>query len=115
MTGNHYRQGDHYEKRVKADLEANGYAVWQTRQSRSPADLVAIKPGQTLLVQVKAGRTMLSHDEWNALYELGRSAAAVTVVADRAGRSIRYREVLGRHSAHSAIWPCQPWLPDFLR
>jgi Holliday junction resolvase len=76
-----YRIGDYHEKRVREHLRGNGYHVWQSRGSKSPVDLIAIKPGQVLLVQVKAGTARLSHEDWNLLYELARQCGALAIEA----------------------------------
>ena len=54
---NSAHQGRRVEHLVRADLEANGYAVVRAAASKGPADLVAFKPGQVLLVSVKRTST----------------------------------------------------------
>jgi Holliday junction resolvase len=114
MPNPHYRAGDHFEKRVADHLRADGYAVWQTRGSKSPADLIAIKPGETLFVQVKAGATTLDHAEWNALIHTAIIAGALPIIADRDGRGIRYRRILGGHTERSRDWPTEPFTTDIV-
>ena len=63
-----YKRGDYYEKKVAALLRSEGYWVWQTRGSKGAADLIALKAGQLMLVQVKGGKSWVTHEAWNALY-----------------------------------------------
>jgi hypothetical protein len=117
----YYEQGNYYEARTATLLRAEGYEVWQTRQSRGAADLIAIKPGQVVLVQVKSGIKAISHDGWNSLYRLSLGLRAVPVVADwrertRAepgrGRVMHLRRITGMHQAHKQTWPCVTWHLD---
>lgn len=50
---NHYRSGRDFEHRVRADLAEHGYFVVRAAGSKTKADLIAIKPGQALIVQCK--------------------------------------------------------------
>jgi Holliday junction resolvase len=118
MVNNEYRRGDTFEKRVMAELTADGYACWQTRGSKSPADIVAIKPGETLLVQAKSGRTRPSHAEWNALHDLAARVGAVPLVATRhadgphGAMVTEYVHLIGAHWLHAHEWPSERWYPD---
>lgn len=115
MPNPQYRSGNQFERRVAEQLRGDGYVVYQTRGSKSVADLVAFKPGQVLLVQAKSGATRISGTEWNLLLELARRAGAVPLLADRTGpalRRIRYQRLTGPHTPHSRSWPCEPWTPD---
>jgi len=115
MPNPRYRSGDRFEKRVLDDLETNGYHATQSRNSRGLADLFALKYGQVLLVQVKAGLTGLTHAEWNGLYELATRVGAIPLVADRDPqhpRQIRYRRISGPHSERRHDWPALPWTAD---
>jgi Holliday junction resolvase len=117
-----YRRGNTYEVRVKLALERDGYRVWQSRGSKSPADLIALKPGQTLLIQVKSGPTepgveSLPGASWNALWDLAQQVDAEAIIADRdpdRQRRIRYRRITAAHQPRRQSWPCQPWRPDTL-
>ena len=48
-----YAAGRRVEYAIRDDLTANGYEVVRAASSKGPADLVAFKPGQVLLVNVK--------------------------------------------------------------
>jgi len=107
-----YQKSDWFEKRILADLRTQGYVAWQTRGSKSPADIVALKCGQTLLVQVKSGKATMGHDEWNKLYDLAKRVNAQAILAERAARKIRYRCLVGWHRARSRYWPCETFVLD---
>jgi Holliday junction resolvase len=110
-----YRRGIHLEQRCAEVLRRDGYIVYASRGSKSPSDLVALKTGQVLLIQVKSGTATISGTEWNLLLELARRAGALALVADRtgpAGRVIRWRRITGPHPPHSRTWPCENWTPD---
>jgi Holliday junction resolvase len=107
-----YQKGDHFEKRVLGDLRTQGYVAWQTRGSKSPADIIALKSGQVLLVQVKSGAGMMAHEDWNTLYDLAERVAGHAILAERVSRKIRYRRLDGWHRFRSRYWPCEPFLLD---
>ncbi len=48
-----YRRGYIAELRAKEELERAGYLVLRTAGSKGPCDLVAVKEGEVLFVQVK--------------------------------------------------------------
>jgi Holliday junction resolvase len=108
-----YTRGDYFEKRVADDLRHNGYLCWQSRGSKTVVDIIALKPGQVLLVQVKAGMTPPAGTEWNSLLKIARYTQAVPLIADRAGRGvIRYRRITDPHTPHKHDWPARIWKPD---
>lgn len=53
-----YRIGYYYERRTKEILEREGYDVWRSPASKSPIDIIAIKPDKDRIlvkfIQVKA-------------------------------------------------------------
>ena len=122
------RKGASAESRCKAALEKDGYLVWKSARSLTVADLIAAKPGEWLLVQVKGGAKGMTHDDWNQLYEIGRTLSAgghagaymqvCPVIADWPDRTttrwgrIRYRRISGRHNAASRFWPTEPFSTD---
>ena len=48
-----YSRGANFERRVKKYLENGGYLVIRSAGSHSPVDLVALRAGEVLLIQVK--------------------------------------------------------------
>jgi Holliday junction resolvase len=110
-----YERGNHFERRVADQLRTDGYQVWQTRGSKSPADILAAKTGQLLLVQVKSGEHGMSGTDWNLLLELANRAGATPILATRTGpalRRIHYRRLTGPHRHGTRSWPCEDWTPD---
>ena len=48
-----YRAGEDLAREIKARLEKDGYYVMKSGGSRGIVDLIALKPGETLLIQAK--------------------------------------------------------------
>jgi Holliday junction resolvase len=111
MTG--YARGTAAEKRTAAQLRKDGYYVVESRGSHGVADLLAVKPGQVLLVQVKTGDARLDGFWWNELHEAAQHAGALAIVADwpKRGR-LRLRQITGQHRPRSKLWPCAPFATD---
>lgn len=107
-----YRRGVYREKRTADHLRDEGYVVVESRGSHGVADLVALKWGQCLLVQVKT-KAQLTHEAWNGLYDAARETDSVALVADWPKRgTLRLRRITGLHEARSQRWPCEPFLTD---
>lgn len=105
---NHYNQGRRFEHRVRAHLVDNGYDVVRAAGSKTKADLIAIKPGQVLIIQCK--RTALPSPHERA--EILRMAACipgmgVAVIARRGprGAPVRLERLLTADRAASARVP----------
>ena len=114
-----YQMGNYYERRTAVLFRHDGYEVWQTRGSKGAADLIALKPGQICLVQVKSGTKQISGEQWNALFRLAAGLQALPIVADwkdgsGRGRSMALRRITARHVPGSHWWPCEPWHLDAL-
>lgn len=110
-----YRRGLYREERTAERLEADGYFVMRAPGSRGQPDLVAIKPGQVLAIQVKAGTARLDGGWWNALYDVALKAGAIPLVADWPQRGVlRLRRITARHDHRSQHWPCVPFTTDEL-
>jgi Holliday junction resolvase len=108
-----YARGNYAERRTADTLRGDGYAVWQSRGSKGPADLIAVKVGEILLVQVKSGTTPIGGSQWNALYQLARQIGAVPVVADWPKRGkLRLRRITGEHLERKQTWPAIPFTLD---
>jgi|SRR5215831_8255997 len=118
MPNAQYLKGTRGERRAALVLRNAGYFVWLARGSKGCADLLAVKIGEILLVQVKAGgftgkRAPVSHDGWNALFDLGDLIGGVPLVAEVPDRGmVKFRRILGRHGERSRLWPCVEWQPD---
>lgn len=108
-----YTKGYYAEQRTREHFERDGYVVFRPGGSFGPADLVAAKPGQWLLVQVKTGEAQLQHGWWNDLFELAALLGADAIVADWPKRGqLRLRRITGLHIAHKHDWPCEPFFTD---
>jgi Holliday junction resolvase len=117
-----YSRGNDAERKVAELLRGDGYEVWQTRGSKGYADLIAIKPGQICLVQVKGAKAAIDWYEWNGLFLLAEKLEAVALVADfpewRKGKAgpVRFRMIHGMRKRYSRVytWPCIEWHSDEL-
>jgi hypothetical protein len=120
-----YTRGSRYERLTADLLTRDGYHCWLARGSKGLADVLAIKRGQLLLVQVKSGRGVprdglgVNHAGWNGLYdlatELGPSVLAV-VCYWQVGhpREPIMRQVTGHHGRGLRHWPSKRFEPDEL-
>jgi len=108
------RAGRTFEYKVRDDLAANGYWVMRSPASKSPVDMVAVKPGQVLFVQAKLnGR--LDPEEWNVLFELGRQFGARPIMARRAFSrrfGVDYVELTGVKDGRTPPVYRQPFVLD---
>lgn len=111
MPNRQYEAGDRFEKRVMNDLTKRGFVCWQTRGSKSAADIVALTKLDVALVQVKSGEKTMDHADWNKLVDIASSVRAAPLVADRDGRNIRYRLITGYHTYRSRDWPAEVYEP----
>lgn len=113
-----YSRGNAYEVKAMRVLMADGYHVWQARGSKGVADLIAVKPGQLVLVQVKGATKGIRHDEWNGLLALAELVEAVPVVADwpdwtpAVAGPIRWRRITAAHRSYSQYWHAEPFVLD---
>ena len=120
-----YETGNRWEQLTANLFRANGYEVWQSRGSKSAADLIAIKRGDIVLVQVKRcsrpnpeTSQIIGGDEWNTLYDLAAHLDAQPVLADWGGirgtrAVLRLRRLIGRHTPGTRFWPMIPFRLDF--
>ena len=78
-----YERGRSFEYRVRDDLISRGYVVMRSAGSRSPADLIAGKPGKILLVQCTTTDKCKDESDRNRLIIMaaffGNKAAPVMV------------------------------------
>lgn len=98
-----YARGRHFELTVRKELEKNGYPhVVRSFLSRGVADLTAVGPGGTLLVQCKRGGYMSPaehNDLWRAtIDEDGKSFATPILAGLPDGRKRRYWVLTGPHT-----------------
>jgi hypothetical protein len=107
-----YAAGVRVEHAVIHDLEANGYGCTRAASSKGICDVMAIKPGQILLVNVKkttppgpAERAEL----WRRACQLNTPEYRIAwpIVALGPASKVTYRELTG---VGPQQW--QPWTPD---
>jgi Holliday junction resolvase len=108
-----YKRGIYREQQTMMRLEAEGYLVMRAPGSHGQPDVVAVKPGQVLAIQVKSGVARLDHTWFNELYSTALRAGAVPIVADWPARgSLRLRRITGLHRQYSHEWPLVPFTCD---
>ena len=114
-----YRRGVYREKVTAARLRGDGYFVLESRGSHGVADLVAVKRGQVLLVQVKSGdvqdsATGLASGWWNDLYRAAADVGALAVLADSPARGMCRLRRLTREVPvpNTDGWPFAPFYAD---
>ena len=93
MTGRNYRNGAQLERDAKNQLEADGYWCIKSGGSKGVVDVLAMKPGQLLMVQAKKNG-VCPPAERAALLELASTFEAIPLVAFR-DRGVKYRRLIG--------------------
>ena len=105
MSG--YRQGRDVEYEVIHSLTEDGYDTIRAASSKGLADVVAIKPGQVLLVNVKR-TTPPGPAERKALLRVASHLPCVAVPLVALGRpSLQFRRLTGVEP-----WAWVPWFAD---
>jgi Holliday junction resolvase len=97
MAITRYQTGYAFERKVIGALTLDGYACVAARGSKGAADVVALKPGQVLLVQVKLRNPRLPPAERAALMQLAQHLKALPIVAYQPAprKAIHYRLLTG--------------------
>lgn len=112
---NQYRRGSDFERKVAEHLTTNGYLVVRAAGSHGHADLVALKPGQVLLVQCKlTGASAVRPGEWNGFYAAAVGVGAVPLIAWRPARGqIGFLRMTATKTGVQGVRPpCVPWVAD---
>jgi len=81
-------KGIRAEKLVKRRLEEKGWLVRQSKGSRGPYDLYALKGGRKLLIQVKSGKSNITRKEKSMLRRVAREKGATAVLMRVKGKKI---------------------------
>lgn len=111
-----YAAGTRFEHRVRDHLTANGYQVVRSAGSKTKIDLIALKPGQVLLIQCKRNGA-LPPAEWNALVTLAAvlpGLIPVLAYAGPLGRGLHLTELTGPKTPRARTQPCRPFTVDTL-
>jgi Holliday junction resolvase len=89
-----YSRGADFERKVKADLQANGWFVIRAAGSHGPVDLTAQAPGPTIAwIQCKRDGKMSLVDR-RALQDLAKAFDATPILAYK-DDGIRYAHIWG--------------------
>ena len=106
-----YTRGYAFEQKISGQLTQDGYWCMEARGSHGIVDVIALKPGQVLLIQAKTDG-VISIRDWNQLLELGERLNAVPLLAWRPRRGhIEYWRLIGpRVARQSPVY--EVWLPD---
>lgn len=108
-----YRRGVYREKQTAKRLTADGYLCVESRGSHGIVDVLAVKMGQTLAIQVKSGDSELRGKWLNELFATARRHGAIPIVADWPKRgTLRLRRVTRLHEPRSHSWPLAPFTTD---
>ena len=100
--------GRRFEHTVRHALEHDGYVCIRSAASKGPADLIAFKKGQTLLVSCKNHPGVLPPHERAALLHVAGLIDGVALHAYKPSRGrLAYRELTGQGPG---MW--QPWTTD---
>jgi Holliday junction resolvase len=105
-----YRDGRDHEYAVIADLERDGYRCTRAAGSKGIADIIALKPGEVLLVQAKRREPRLDPAEREALMKRCRELATPTfrvvpiVVHRPPHKALVYRQLTGTGPADWIPW-----------
>ena len=86
------QRGSNFERRIKTCLEKRGWTVFRSAGSRSPADLIALRPGLTVLaVQCKASpKPALKKEEIAGLLALHKLGVILLVIGrDQTNHNIK--------------------------
>jgi len=113
MTAAKYRAGLVLEHATRHELEADGYYVVRSAGSKGSADLVALKPGEVLLVQCKLDGRM-TPAERASFAELADRLGVLSLVArwHKEGTAARTVRFMARPRGLGTLWD-QPWSPDY--
>jgi len=56
LVGSRYRKGHRWELKIKKIWEERGYVVYRSAGSKGAADLIVLKDGKIVLIQVKVNK-----------------------------------------------------------
>jgi len=102
-----YRIGRQLEYRVRDHLKKIGYFALRSPGSKSPIDLIAIKPHQVLFIQCKRGGN-LGVAEWNELFKIASSCGAIPLLASSpTGRGTVFEQLMALKDGSRRAQPKQ--------
>lgn len=101
-----YDAGTRFERETRKHLEADGYWVIKAAGSKGKADLVAIKPGQVLIVQCKRTGACPPAERAEVL-RIARLLPGIGVPLVASRPRVTFRELTGNGPKE---W--RPWVSD---
>ena len=101
MPNPHYRNGANFERRVKARLEEQGWTVFRTAGSHSPADLIALRPSGRLL-----------HCDWDEGIQPRWVGTRVRLVQAKGGTSTMGPKERLKFAQFCAELGAEPWIAE---
>ena len=106
-----YQRGADFERAVVRDFEAHGYAAIRSAGSHKPADVVALRVSETLVIQCKRDG-ILRPAEWNKFYCWAAMAGATPILASKGprGHGIIYHRLTSRKDGKGRQ-PWEQWFP----
>ena len=87
-----YSRGANFERRCKAYLVQQGWMVFRSAGSHSPADLIAMRGGEFILIQAKINGK-LSFKERAYLWLVAEENNCQAMLAYRQGRKLILEEI----------------------
>jgi len=78
--GSKYRKGHRWELKVKKMWEAKGFVVYRSAGSKGAADLIALKDGKIVLIQVKINNKPTRSEVAKLLKKVKKCKATALIV-----------------------------------
>lgn len=106
-----YKSGRMFEYQVRDYLKSLGFVAMRSPASKSPIDIIAVRPGQVIFVQCKR-HGILNPKGWNDLFDLADSAGALAILAFKGGgrKGHQYKRLTARKEGR-APQPYVDWDP----
>jgi hypothetical protein len=105
-----YRYGRAFEYRARDLLRTLGYFVMRSPASKTPIDLIAIKPKVVLMIQCRRSGN-LPPTEWNELFDLAASCQSVPLLASCPIRGCQFERLLARKDGSQTRQPKEAFTP----
>ena len=107
-----YRRGRQLEYKVRDHLRSVGFFALRSPASKSPIDILGIRPGEVWMVQCKRAGA-LGVAEWNQLFDTAKAAGAIPVLAtyEHGRGSLAYFVLIGKKDGSKRPQPMTPVIP----
>jgi len=108
-----YRRGRQFEYVVRDTLRKVGFFAQRSPASKTPLDILAVRPGEVWMVQCKLNGA-LGVAEWNELFDVATTAGAVPILAARGAKRgvleffvlLEKKDGSKRAQPMSQVFPC---------